>query len=131
MKKVANTLVNDYLVKIKEIVDALGSIVAQPDDDDVVSATLNGLKDDEKWKSLSTSVYVCENFVDFDELKSLMIIEEQNMGGPSTSRGSREQTHAFYSNNSRGRGRGFGRGSGGGMFGNQYQNQQVHNFAKN
>ena len=46
MKKVANTSINDYLLKIKEIVDALGSIGAQLDDDDVVSATLNGLKDD-------------------------------------------------------------------------------------
>ena len=90
MKKVESTSVNDYLLKIKEIADALGSIGAQPDDDDVVSATLNGLKDDEKWKSFSTSMYVRENFLDFDELKSLMIIEEQNMGGPSTSRGSRE-----------------------------------------
>ena len=90
MKKVESTSVNDYLLKIKEIADALGSIGAQLDDDDVVSATLNGLKDDEKWKSFSTSVYVHENFPDFDELKSLMIVEEKNMGGPSTSRGSRE-----------------------------------------
>ena len=90
MKKVANTSVNDYLLKIKEIVDALGSIGAQPDDDDVVSATLNGLKDDEKWKSFSTSMYVCENFPDFDELKSLMIIEKKNMGGPSIRRGSKK-----------------------------------------
>ena len=42
MKKAANTLVNDYLLKIKEIANALGSIGAQPDDDDVVSTTLNG-----------------------------------------------------------------------------------------
>ena len=75
-------------------------------------ATLNGLKDDEKWKSFSTFVYVRENFPDFDGLKSLMILEEQNMGGPSTSRGFREQAQAFYSDNSRGRGHGFGRGRG-------------------
>ncbi|MCO5547811.1 hypothetical protein L7F22_001263 [Adiantum nelumboides] len=48
MKKADNTTVNDYLLKIKDIADALGSIGAQPNDDDVVSATLNGLKDDEK-----------------------------------------------------------------------------------
>ena len=83
-----------------------------------MSTTLNGLKDDEKWKSFSTSVYVCENFPNFDELKSLMIIEEQNMGGPSTSGCSREHAQTFYLDNSRGRGRGFGRGRGGGRFGN-------------
>ena len=119
MKKAESTSVNDYLLKIKEITDALGSIGAQLDDDDVVSATLNGLKDDEKWKPFSTSIYVCEKFPDFDELKSLMIIEETNMGGPSTSKGPCEQAHAFYSDNSRGRGCGFGRGRGGGRFNNQ------------
>ena len=55
-------------------------------------------------------MYVCEKFLDFDELKSLMIIEEKNMGGPSTSKGPRKQAHAFYLDNSRGRGHGFGRG---------------------
>ena len=131
MKKAESTSVNDYLLEIKEITDALGSIGAQPDDDDVVSATLNGLKDDEKWKPFSTSIYVCENFPDFDELKSLMIIEETNMGGPSTSKGPREQAHAFYSDNSRGKGRGFGRGRGGGRFNNQQQNQQNQGYAEN
>ena len=47
MKKAPSTSVNDYLLKIKEIVDTLGSIGAQPDDDDIVSTTLNGLKNDE------------------------------------------------------------------------------------
>ena len=61
MKKVESTSVNDYLLKIKEIADALGSIGAQPNDDDVVPTTLNGLKD-EKQKSFSTSIYVRENF---------------------------------------------------------------------
>ena len=74
------------MLKIKDVLDALGSIGAQPDDDDVVSVTLNGLKDDEKWKSFSTYVYICENFPNFDEWNSLMIIEEKNMGGPSTSK---------------------------------------------
>ena len=119
MKKAQSTSINDYLLKIKEITNALGSIGAQPNDDDVVLATLNGLKDDEKWNPFCTSIYVCENFPDFDELKSLMIIEETNMGGPSTSKGPCEQAHAFYSNNSRGRGHGFGRGCGGGRSNNQ------------
>ena len=48
MKKTKSTSVNDYLLNIKEIVDALGSIGAQPDNDDVVFATLNGCKNNEK-----------------------------------------------------------------------------------
>ena len=131
MKKDQSTSINDYLLKIKEITNSLGSIGVQLEDDDVVAATLNGLKDDEKWKSFSTSVYVHENFPDFDELKSLMIIEEQNMGGPSTSKGPHEQARAFYSNNSRGRGRGFGRGHGGGTFNNQQENQQNQGYTEN
>ena len=82
-------------------------------------ATLNGLKDDEKWKSFSTLVYFRENFLDFDELKALMITKERNTGGPSTRNGSQESVQAFYFDNSRGRGHGFGRGRGGGTFGNQ------------
>ena len=58
MKKAESTSINDYLLKIKEITDALGSIGEKPDDDDVVLATLNGLKDDKKWKPFSTSIYV-------------------------------------------------------------------------
>ena len=96
MKKERNMLMNDYALKIKQVFDAMGSIGAPRDDDDLVSAVLNSLKDDEKWKPFSTSIYVRENFLDFDELKSLMIIEETNMGGPSISKGPREQAHAFY-----------------------------------
>ena len=88
MKKTSSISVNDYILKIKEISDALGSIGAQVEDDDLVSDALNGLKDNKSWKSFSTSVYVCENFLDFEQLKALMITKERNMGGPSMARGS-------------------------------------------
>ena len=59
MKKSRGMSVNDYVLKIKEVEDALGSIGASVDDDDlVVSTVLNGLTDDEKWKLFATSVYV-------------------------------------------------------------------------
>ena len=60
MKK-NNMLVNDYVLKIKEVLDALGSIGATPEDDNLVSAILNGLND-EKWKAFTTSVYVMNIF---------------------------------------------------------------------
>ena len=47
MKKTSSISVNDYILKIKEILDALGSIGAQVEDDDLVSVALNGLKDNE------------------------------------------------------------------------------------
>ena len=50
--------INDYFLKIKEVADALGSIGASVDDDDLVSTVLNGLADDEKWKPFATSVHV-------------------------------------------------------------------------
>ena len=96
--------VNNYVLKIKELADALGSIGSPPDDDDLVSAVLNGLADDDKWKPFATSVYVPENLPDFDDLISLMIIEERNNGGFALEKGSSEQAQAFYSVNSRGRG---------------------------
>ena len=45
MKKTSSISVNDYILKIKEISDALGSIGEQVEDDDLVLAALNGLKD--------------------------------------------------------------------------------------
>ena len=58
MKKSQGMSINDYVLKIKEVADALGSIGASVDDDDLVSTVLNGLADDKKWKPFATSVYV-------------------------------------------------------------------------
>ena len=56
MKK--NSLsVNDYALEIKEVVDALWSIGAPLEADDLVFAMLNGLND-EKWIPFSTSINV-------------------------------------------------------------------------
>ena len=97
------------------------SIGAPPEDDDLVSAVLNGLNV-VKWKAFATSVCVRETFPDFEDLISLMIIEEMRMQGPDSGKGSGEQAHAFYSTSGRGRGRN-SRGRGGGRFGNYHQNQ--------
>ena len=69
-------------------------------------------------------MYVRENFLDFEQLKALMITEESNMGGPSTTRGSQDSAQAFYSDSSRSKGRGYGRGRGGGRSGGQFQDLQ-------
>ena len=50
-----NLSINDYVLKIKEVLDALGSNGAPLDDDDLVSAMLNGLND-QKWKYI---LYIC------------------------------------------------------------------------
>ena len=78
-----------------------------------MSVVLNGLKHDENWKEFATSVNVQEILPDFDELISLMIIEERNIGGPSSGMGPNEQAQAFYLGYGRGRGRSQrGRGAG-------------------
>ena len=79
MKK-NNLSINVYVLKIKEVADALGSIGAPPEDDDLVFAVLNALND-EKWKYFSTSLYVRKKFPDFEDLISLMITEEMRMQG--------------------------------------------------
>ena len=45
MKKTTSISINDYILKIKEISNALGSIGLQVEYDDLVLATLNRLKD--------------------------------------------------------------------------------------
>ena len=80
MKKQRSMSVNDYVLKINLVSEVLGSIGAPTKDDDLVSAVLHGLKDDENWKPFATFVNVRENLPYFDELFSLMIIEERNIG---------------------------------------------------
>ena len=58
MKKGQGMSINNYVLKIKEVADALGSIGASVDDDDLVSTILNGLAHEKKWKPFATSVYV-------------------------------------------------------------------------
>ena len=128
LKQELNTLkkgtmtVNEYVLKVRSIADALAAIDAMPDDDDLVSSTLGGLNNEKAWKSFVTSVYVRKPFPDFDELISLMITEEINMQGESSGK-SGEQAHAFYSNSGRGRGRFSPRGRGMGRGGDNQQNR--------
>ena len=83
----------------------LGSIGPILDDDDLITYTLNGLKDDDKWKGFTTSIYGREHLPDFDQLVSLMVTEEMNLQSlyPKGN-----QLQVLYAG-SRGRGR-FGRG---------------------
>ena len=100
-KKSPSMTVNDYVLKIKDVSDALASISSVVDNDDLVAFCLNGLRDDDKWKSFITSIYVRDTLPKFDQLVSLMITEELNLQG-SSSRSNQPQV--FYTG-SRGRGR--------------------------
>ena len=119
--------VNEYVLKLRSIADALATIDAMLDDDDLVSSTLGGLHNKKAWKSFVTYVYVQKPFPDFDELVSLMIIEEINMQGESLGK-SGEQAHAFYSSSGRGHGRFSPRGCGMGRCGDNQQNMLNNQF---
>ena len=119
--------VNEYVLKVRSIADALAAIDAMPDDDDLVSSTLGGLNNEKAWKSFVTSVYVRKPFPDFDELISLMITEEINMQGESSGK-SGEQAHAFYSSSRRRRGRFSLRGRGMGRGGDNQQSRLNNQF---
>jgi hypothetical protein len=84
---------NDYVLKLKDISDALSSIGSHVDDDDLVAFCLNGLRGDYKWKLFITSIYVRDNLPKFDQLVSMMITAEMNLQG-SSSRSS--QSQVFY-----------------------------------
>ena len=85
--------VNDFVLKIKDVSDALSSIGSLVDNDDLVAFTLNGLREDNKWKSFITSIYVRDALPNFEHLTSLMITEELNLQG-SSSRS--DQLQIFY-----------------------------------
>ncbi len=94
--------INDYSTKVKNLADALASIAAPVDDEDLVAMTLNGLGKD--YSQFRTSIAVRETFPNFQDLITLLISEEMRIVGTSSNGGSQES--AFYSNTNRGRGRG-------------------------
>jgi hypothetical protein len=109
--------INEYSLKIKGIVESLASINVFVDDDDLVSVCLNGLG--KEYKPFKTSIIVRENVPNFQDLVSMLIVEEKTLNEDcSTQNKNNVEQHAFYSNTSRGRGRGRGQGQGGGRFGN-------------
>jgi hypothetical protein len=94
--------ISDYSIKVKNLVDALASIGALIDDEDLVAVTLNGLGKD--YSQFHTSITVRKTFPDFQDLITLLINEEMRIVGTSSNGGSQES--AFYSNTNRGKGRG-------------------------
>ena len=55
-------IVNEYVLKVRSIVEALAAIDAMPNDDNLVSSTLGGLNNEKAWKSFVTLVYVWKPF---------------------------------------------------------------------
>jgi hypothetical protein len=94
--------INDYSTKVKNLADALASIRAHVDDEDLVAMTLNGLGKD--YSQFYTSIAVRKTFPNFQVLITLLISEEMRIVGTSSNGGSQESV--FYSNTNKGRGRG-------------------------
>ncbi len=92
--------INDYSTKAKNLADALASIGAPIDDEDLVVVTLIGFGKD--YSQFCTSIIVQKTFPDFQDLITLFISEEMRVVGTSSNGGSQE--NVFYSNPNRGRG---------------------------
>jgi hypothetical protein len=78
--------ISDYSTKVKNLVDALASIRAPVDDENLVAVTLNGLGKD--YSQFCTSIAVRETFPDFQNLITLLISEEMRVVGTSSNGGS-------------------------------------------
>jgi hypothetical protein len=94
--------ISDYSTKVKNLADALASIRAPIDNEDLVIVTLNGLGKD--YSQFRTSIAVRETFPDFQDLITLLISEEMRVISTSSNGGSQESV--FYSNTNRGRSKG-------------------------
>ncbi len=94
--------INDYSTKVKNLGDALASIRALVNDEDLVAVTLNGLGKD--YSLFHISFAIQWTFSDFQDLITLLISEKMIIVGTSSNGGSQE--NAFYTNSNRGRGRG-------------------------
>jgi len=115
--------INDYALKIKGIVESLGSIGVTVDDDDVVGAMLEGLGD--AYSNFKSSMNTRNDICGLTELTSMLIREEKNLGlAPSSSQNrNNSNQQAFYSSRGRGRGRGTGAGVGRGQNQDMQHNQ--------
>jgi hypothetical protein len=118
--------ISDYSTKVKNLVDALASIGAPIDDEDLVVVTLNGLE--KNYSQFRISIVVRETFPNFQDLITLLINEDMRVVG--TSSNGRSQENAFYSNSNRGRSRGVKtspRGQHGSSHGGHHQHEaQFH-----
>jgi len=112
--------INDYSTKVKNLADALASIKAHVDDDDLVAVTLNRLG--KYYNQFHTSIVVQEIFRNFQNLITLLISEKMRI--VSTSNGGSQES-AFYSNTNRGRSRG-GKTSFQGRQGNSHGGHHQH-----
>jgi hypothetical protein len=94
--------ISDYFTKVKNLADALASIGALVDDEDLVAMTLNGFGKD--YSQFRTSIAIRKTFPNFQNLITLLISEEMRVVGTSSNGGTQE--NVLYSNSNRGRGRG-------------------------
>ena len=98
--KKENIIVNEYVLKIKELVESLASIGVLVDDDDKVEVCLCVLT--HAYKQFETSIQTQENIHSFSNLASILIIEEKNLGEEPYSKPKGNFEQVFYSNRFRG-----------------------------
>jgi len=77
--------ITNYSTKVKNLANALASIGAPIDDEDLVAVTLNGLGKD--YSQFRTSIAVRETFSNFQDLITLFISEEMKVVGTSSNGG--------------------------------------------
>ena len=71
------------VMKVKNIVENLGSIGVTMEDENMVLVVLNGLSKD--YTSFQTSIGICETFPSFNDLVAMLISEELHIGADSSS----------------------------------------------
>ena len=69
-----NLSINDYALKIKSIIEALGYIKVSVEDDDVVRACLDGVGDE--YVHFRSSMNTRDDIPEFTDLISMLILEE-------------------------------------------------------
>ncbi|KAH7427498.1 hypothetical protein KP509_10G047100 [Ceratopteris richardii] len=115
--------------RVKSLIGALASIDASPSEDMKFNSMLNGLREDERWKSFISSIMTRDILPSFEDLKTLMMTEEINIEGANSyhlQRGS--QGKALYTSSNTSRGRANWRG--GGRFNNNARERGSFNATR-
>ena len=80
IKRSSSQSIDEFTLKIKELHDSLVSIGTIIEYEDLVCCTLNGLREDGRWKPFITSMNFKDEYLNFDQLIPHFITEELSFG---------------------------------------------------
>ncbi|KAH7428482.1 hypothetical protein KP509_09G003800 [Ceratopteris richardii] len=130
MKKSPKQSVTDYVTKMKEIPDQLGSIGEVIEEEQIIRQIINGIKADDKWESFTTAMdlYMDMHVPDLNTLMGQLFTHDKDKVKEKAKNRKNEDEGRSFQANFASRGRARGRGKGGKQGRGRFQSSQPCNI---